>query len=238
MQTILTITRYKPLFAFAGFFSMALFHIPFLFNRKRCFYKLMGSGRNGTFDKIPDLCQWAIITNIQDEYIGIQDDINTKKIYGNFISAWWRFWKCELLTIVLAPVEGHGTWDGETVFGRLNEQRVVNEPVAVLTRATIRLSRLKHFWSNVAPVASKMNGAEGFIFSVGIGELPWIKQATFSVWKSKEEMQQFAYRMHEHREVIQKTKKEEWYSEDMFVRFTIIAVSGTLRGCNPLKAIL
>lgn len=238
MQVILTITRYRPWLAFAGFFSMALFHIPFLLSRKKRFYKLMGTGRNGTFDILPDFCQWAIMTTNDPDNLFKEKEVDPGKIYGRFIAGWWRFWKSEVFTIVLAPIEGHGTWDGKAVFGTLNKHRINNQPVAVLTRATIRLSRLKHFWKHVAPVAKKMVDTDGFIFSAGIGEVPWVKQATFSVWQSKEAMQQFAYRMQEHREVIQKTRTEKWYSEDMFVRFTIITASGTLRGCNPLKAIL
>ena len=84
-------------------------------------------------------------------------------------------------------------------------------------------------------VASQMNSAPGFITSVGIGEVPWIKQATFSIWESKEQMKQFAYKMQEHAEVIRKTRKENWYSEDMFVRFKILASYGSLQGHDPLK---
>ena len=105
----------------------------------------------------------------------------------------------------------------------------------MLTRATIRMNKLKYFWQNVAPVADKMNVAKGFLFSVGVGEIPWIKQATFSVWQSREDMKAFAYGMKEHAAVIQKTRKENWYSEDMFVRFIIVNVSGTIGGKSPLE---
>jgi hypothetical protein len=105
----------------------------------------------------------------------------------------------------------------------------------VLTRATIRLNRLKNFWQYVDNVASKTNTAKGFIMSVGIGELPWIRQGTFSLWQNKEDMKAFAYQMHEHIEVIQKTRKENWYSEEMFIRFKPLATSGSLKGKDPLE---
>jgi hypothetical protein len=97
---------------------------------------------------------------------------------------------------------------------------------------------MSHFWKHVAPIANKMTGAKGYVFSVGIGEVPWIKQATFSVWESVEDMKTFAYSMKEHREVVKKTRQEKWYSEDMFVRFKIISTYGTLKGIDPLKRIL
>ena len=107
--------------------------------------------------------------------------------------------------------------------------------IGILTRATIRINKLNSFWKNVGGVASQMAGAEGLITSLGIGEIPWIKQATFSIWESKAHMKQFAYQMKEHAEVVRKTRKEDWYSEDMFVRFKITGSKGSLRGKNPLK---
>ena len=51
-------------------------------------------------------------------------------------------------------------------------------------------------------------------------------------------MKNFAYQMKEHTEVIRKTRKENWYSEDMFVRFKPLKISGTIKGINPLEGIL
>jgi hypothetical protein len=47
-------------------------------------------------------------------------------------------------------------------------------------------------------------------------------------------MKAFAYGMKEHAEVIRKTRKQRWYSEDMFTRFRIISHRGTLKGKDPL----
>ena len=188
----------------------------------------MGSGKNGTFDKKPDWQQWAILTvtnEIPDTTVD-HFELN-KELYGSFIAKWYRFFNCKTLTYILQPIEGHGLWDGKKVFGALNSKPDHVGKIAVLTRATIRLSRLKQFWKHVDPVAALMTGAKGFVKSYGIGEIPWIKQATFSIWESKDDMKQFAYKMHEHAEVIRKTREEKWYSEDMFVRFAIVAVVDT-----------
>ena len=50
-------------------------------------------------------------------------------------------------------------------------------------------------------------------------------------------MKQFAYKMKNHAEVIQKTRKENWYSEDMFVRFEVKQTWGTINGVDPVKQI-
>lgn len=189
----------------------------------------MGTGKNGTFDKRPDWQQWAILCVLKDAAV-----TQAHPAYGSFIKNWYRLFGCELFTMLLEPIEGHGTWDGKKVFGTLPPKSAYEGKIAVLTRATIRMGKLKYFWRNVAPVAAKMNAAGGFVYSAGIGELPWIKQATFSVWASKEAMMAFAYGMKEHAEVIQKTRKQRWYSEDMFTRFKLLRHWGTIKGSDPL----
>ena len=210
----------------------------------------MGSGRNGTFDKTPDWRQWAVLTvgmeqlpvgslrgsvssDSTKELNDIQQQPGTDSIANyqlptanrprSFIQKYWKLFGCTATTFILEPIEGHGLWDGKEVFGTLPKQTAYEGEIAVLTRATIRLKKLKNFWSNVNAVASQMAGAEGFITSYGIGEVPLIKQATFSIWQSKEHMKNFAYKMKDHADVIRKTHKENWYSEEMFVRFKVLA---------------
>lgn len=212
--------------------SMALFRWPLWRSKKIGFYKLMGSGKNGTFDKTPDWQQWAIMATFSTDLPqgSLQQKDYLTLLYGRFIGGWLRLFRCEVQTLLLTPIEGHGQWDGQQPFGTLPKQSDYAGPIAVLTRATIRLGKLRSFWRHVPAVASRMANAEGFIHSVGIGEIPWIKQATFSVWQSKEAMRQFAYKMQEHAEVVRKTYQEKWYSEEMFVRFMILDKNGTLRG--------
>jgi hypothetical protein len=243
MITTLTIVRYPKWLAWVGIISMAVFRLPLWINSSISFWKLMGSGKNGSFDKTPDLRQWAILSVFesakQSQVIAQLNEKDHQKIlvqfYGSFISNWWSFWNCEIWTIVLNPIEGHGLWDGKEVFGNLSKQTDYEGNIAILTRATIRFKKMKSFWSNVASVADKMNNLDGFIGSYGIGEIPWKKQATFSIWESKLAMRNFAYKMQAHATVIQKTKKEDWYSEEMFVRFIPMASYGSLRGIDPLK---
>lgn len=221
----LIIVRYKKIFVPFALLAMALHHIPFLFNRNISFYKLLGTGRNGSFDKVPDWQQWAVL--IVSKQPGTQ--------LGSFMKYWYKFFDCELYSIQLEAIESHGKWDGKEVFGKLPANSAYTGSVAVLTRATIRLNKLQYFWQHVAPVSAEMKNAEGFRFSIGIGEVPWVKQATFSVWTSKEAMKNFAYRNAKHSEVIKKTRQQDWYSEDMFTRFIITGTQGTLKGVDPLK---
>ena len=237
MLATLTIIRYKKRFIPFALLAMAIHHIPFLFNPKKTFYKLLGCGKNGTFDKHPDWQQWGILT-VHPEHLFQNDFPSIEYLYGSFINGWFKLFNCEVCTFYLEPIEGHGKWDGKECFGNLSKQTDYNGPVAILTRATIRLSQLSSFWKNVGGVAAQMSSAKGLIASIGIGEMPFIKQATFSIWQSKESMKDFAYQMKEHTEVIRKTRKENWYSEDMFVRFKPLKITGTIRGVSPLEGIL
>ena len=160
---------------------------------------------------------------------------SNKELFGSFIARWIGLFKCEVWTIFLEPIEGHGTWDGKKVFGEVPVKSEYEGRIAVLTRATIRLSRLRSFWANVNPVAEKMATAKGLELSLGIGEVPFVKQATFSVWQNKSAMKDFAYQLKEHAEVIRKTRAENWYKEEMFVRFLVRASYGSIRGINPLE---
>jgi hypothetical protein len=233
----LTIIRYPKKYIAFALLQMALFRFPLFINKKISFYKLLGSGKNGTFDKHPDWQQWGILTVQQSGEIPvIENDTDlVKKLHGSFISEWIKFFKCEIWTILLEPIEGHGKWNDKEPFGPLEKNTAYNGPIATLTRATIRLSKLNAFWKNVDGVASQMRDAKGFITSLGIGEMPYIKQATFSIWENKDSMKQFAYQMHEHTAVIKKTRQENWYSEELFVRFRPIKTYGTIKGNDPLK---
>lgn len=237
MRAYLTITRYPKWLAWAGILSMACFHLPFLMHKKACFYKLLGCGKNGTFDKVPDIRQWGVlmVTSALVDIDHKQPEIDYSKLYGSFISNWWKFFKCSVWTVVLQPIEARGTWDGKEAFGSLPKNVAHDGMIAVLTRATIRIDRLQNFWKHVDGVAKQLNSSEGFIMSLGIGEAPWIKQGTFSIWENKESMKAFSYKLKEHAEVIRKTRDEKWYSEDMFVRFKIIASVGTINNINPLQ---
>ncbi len=235
MYSTLTLVRYPKSKAFYGFLSMALFHLFLRHHPSLSFYKLMGSGKNGTFDIRPDWQQWAILGVFTKE---INEPVSPQELYGKKIAGWWQRGNCEVLTIGLEAIEGHGKWDGKECFGNLPKTSPYEGVTAVLTRATIRLSKVRSFWQNVGAAADAVRGATGFITSFGIGEVPWIKQATFSVWQSKADMKTYAYKMQQHQQVIQKTRKENWYKEELFVRFKMLWTSGALQGKNEIAPYL
>jgi hypothetical protein len=237
MYAVLTVVRYPSRFIYFAICAMALFRLPLKRNKNILFHKLMGCGKNGSFDIHPDWNQWAILIFLNELPDLERSKDNPEEIhntlYGSFISGWLKKFRCETWTIGLQLMEGHGSWDGKKLLTDERESNRSTGPIAVLTRATIKWSKLRNFWQNVAPVSNQMKDAPGLITSIGIGEMPLVRQATFSIWESLEHMKTFAYSMHEHREVIKKTRKEKWYSEDMFLRFRPVFSIGSIRGQNP-----
>lgn len=183
----------------------------------------MGSGRNGTFDIMPDFNQWAIMVFFDaDKHPEKNITHLSKLLLGKFILGWWKVFRAETKFFLLEPYAGHGTWDGQQFINPKEKNPDPEGKIAVLTRATIRLSRLKQFWKAVPKTADQLEANKGFIYSIGIGEIPFIKQATFSVWESIDDMKAFAYKKMAHQDVIRRTRKESWYSEEMFLRFKIL----------------
>ena len=156
-----------------------------------------------------------------------------KENYGSFISGWWKFFGCTTMTVLLDPIMAHGKWAGKELFKDVKPSKPRDGRIAVLTRASIRLFKVKSFFKNVPAVEKQMHQADGLLFSVGVGEAPLIRQATFSIWENAEKMKAFAYNMQEHKEVIRKTRDEKWYSEEMFARFSVIYVAN--QGFNIAK---
>jgi hypothetical protein len=218
----LTIIRYPKKYVFFAILAMAIHRVPLWANKKIHFWKLLGCGKGGGFSKSPDWRQWAILAVREQELVPDTQRELLKNVYGKFIAGWYRFWQCNTNTFLLEPISGHGTWDGKQPFADFQNGKPHEGPIAVLTRATIALKKIRRFWAHVPGTSALLHNAEGLHYSVSIGEIPFIKQATFSIWNSVDEMKAFAYTTPQHADVIQKTRKENWYNEEMFVRFRII----------------
>ncbi len=231
MIVSLTIVRYRKAFIPFALLAMAIHRLPLWLNQSCTFWKLLGCGRKGSFDLTPDWQQWGLLAVWKDRRAFEEFDQHS------WITRWWNWFTNEKWTILCEPLQSHGAWDGQQPFGTA-EKADYTGPVAVLTRATIRMSRLKAFWSNVDEAAEPLAGAHGYVTSVGIGEAPVFRQATFSVWQTLEDVKAFAYRSRNHAEVIKKTRKDGWYSEELFARFKVITAWGTLHNIDPLKGLL
>jgi hypothetical protein len=102
----------------------------------------------------------------------------------------------------------------------------------VLTRASIRITKLISFWRKVGNVSKSLEDYDGLVLSIGVGEWPLIQQATLSIWKTQAEMIDYAYKNKKHLEVVRLTRKLNWYKEELFARFIPYKFLGNWKGKN------
>ena len=133
---------------------------------------------------------------------------------------------------------GHGSWRGRAVPELIEHAApaaIDAGPLLVLTRANVRLPAWRRFHRAGVGVDEQLQSAAGLRAVVGVGELPVGSLATFSVWDSVEVMRNFAVRSEHHREVVARTRRENWYGEEMFARFVPYWSAGTWDGRDPVR---
>jgi len=192
------------------------------------FAKLVGTGDGRTFTpRDADPLRWGLVSvwETSDASRGFD---------GDPVARGWGRISTEHLHVELQPLAARGRWSGVEPFGVPEPDDPVRwaGPVASLTRARIRPTHWRRFWSSVPPVSADLHTVPGLRLAVGIGEAPVGLQGTFSLWDSARELNRFAYRRPEHSAVVARTPLEGWYSEELFARFAVRSVSGTFAGAD------
>ena len=193
------------------------------------FFKMLGSGQGLGFSLKPNFNRYGLLCTWESEQAATTFFAQNPSVlqYLEHTSESWTIW--------LKPIQAHGLWDGINPFSEANATLKTDGPIAALTRATIRLKALPSFWKHVPQTSQALKETDGLLCSIGLGELPFIRQATFSVWENAEALKNYAYKNALHKEVIKRTREENWYKEELFARFVPVKAEGLWDGRNPVE---
>lgn len=180
------------------------------------FYKLMGSGKGDGFNPLPDWSTYSLLQTWKDESAA-NAFFNQSQLIRRYQNRTER-----IRVFFMKNIMSKGAWSGSNPFVKSMELDNTNPRLAVITRATIKWSKLWRFWSYVPTSRRHLADQTGLIYTKGIGEAPIVQMATFSIWENKEALQDFAYRGKEHQKAIEMTRSLQWYKEELFARFQII----------------
>lgn len=184
------------------------------------FYKLMGSGKGKGFNPLPDWSTYCLL-QVWDSEKQADDFFRTSTLFKKY-----RNRTVKIRTLYMKNIIAKGEWSGQNPFVPSTELDKKNTQIAVITRATIKLSKLRKFWAYVPTSHQQLENNPGLIYTKGVGEVPIVQMATFSLWKDKEALQAFAYQSKEHAQAINMTRELNWYKEELFARFQVFRVSG------------
>jgi heme-degrading monooxygenase HmoA len=194
------------------------------------FFKLMGTGGGNGFSLWPDFGTYAFL-GVWDSQKSADDFLKDNALLQTYYQK-----SSSIRTLKMLPFKSHGLWSGQNPFTEHKPVTIDSKlPVAVITRATLRPSRLIAFWKSVPSASAAIENAAGVQYFKGIGEWPFVQQATLSLWDSFEAVKKFAYRDQTHAKIIKKTRSQQWYSEDLFARFHVLSDTGFIKPNSLIK---
>lgn len=201
------------------------------------FARSLGCGDGRTFTpRGADLHRWArfCVWDHPDALLAFEASHPVARQWAELAAEQWR--------AELEPLRHHGQWGGTDPFsGQVRATHVETRVdgadaglgIAVVTRARVKVRHWRRFWAAAPPVATELERTEGLRYTVGIGEAPVGLQATFSLWRSADDVDRFAYRSAAHLRAMHDTQSIGWYAEAMFARFRVVSMIGTVDGRVP-----
>ena len=184
--------------------------------------KVMGSGDGGGFGLKPSSSRQALFCLFNDEdsaeaFLKSPVAKAYEQRAQEFCSAKLRAYSCK------------GTWSGQSIAVTANLPDTSSGPIATLTRASIRPFSALRFWRMQPASEVSLNAASGCLLATGVGEAPFFRQATFSLWVDTAAMDAYA-RTGAHLAAIRAAHDGAFFSESMFARFVPISLTGSWRG--------
>ena len=180
------------------------------------FFKLFGSGIGEGFTPYPNTSVYAILS-VWNNLGEAENNIEEREIYENY-----RTHSIENWTVFLSPISSKGYWDKTNPFKpNKNEFKKKDHMLAALTRATIKPKIMLKFWSKVPAISKVIGNDKNVLFKMGLGEIPWFHQVTFSIWPNEKTMADFARKNGPHAKAIKSVREGNWFSEELYARFEV-----------------
>ncbi len=190
------------------------------------FYKLCGTGTGEGFNPKPN---WSVYT-----LLATWPDATTAKQAIDKETFFTRHRKhaSESCTLLLRATSSRGHWSRRQPFETVGDAK--SGPIAALTRATIKPLILMKFWKHVPNISAMIGTDPNVRFKIGMGEVPWLHQITFSIWPDEKSMANFARKEGPHARAIKDVRAGDWFAEELYARFEILDEIGTWEGKRPL----
>lgn len=223
------------LFRFSGLMNrafvisqMAMARFALSRSRQPLFWKLCGSGTGEGFTPKPNWGVWAILAVWPDEFSAREGVVD--------LPVWqrWRAKAEEDWHLILQPLAARGSWAGVNPFLPDPGHRPQAGKIAVLTRATLRPRHAMQFWKRVPNISHAIGQNLDVDFKIGIGEMPFLHQVTFSVWPDAPAMSRFAHADGPHASAVRDVRAGDWFAEELYARFRLLGTIGSWGGRDPL----
>jgi spheroidene monooxygenase len=201
-----------------GFMRYILGKVPFQNLPGLQFCKMLGSGFNGGFSTKPSLTKqgfFCVFDSAQNA-ARFEESSAILKAYRDHAH--------EFFIATVQAYTSRGSWSGFSM-SCVNFDQPPEGPIASLTRASIRPSKARQFWAKAKPAEDAITLASGKILTAGIGEAPYFRQATFTIWDNTQSLDQYA-QQGAHLSAIKAAYGQAYFSESMFTRFRIKKAQG------------
>jgi spheroidene monooxygenase len=194
----------------------SLYNIPGL-----QFFKVLGSGFEGGFSTKPSLHKQGLFCVFDSEQHARQF-----RTHSTLIRSYLKHSR-EFFAVTLNAFSTRGSWANTQLD--ITATTPTSGPIASLTRASIKPLKANAFWKNAQPAEISINQSEGVLLTAGLGEAPYLRQATFTIWENETALNAYA-QQGAHLAAIKAAYGQQYFSESMFTRFTPSAMEGTWRG--------
>ena len=218
---VLLLTEFAPAQRLWGWGRLVLQRWPLRKVPGLLFSKVLGSGYEGGFGLRPSGSRQGLFLGFDSEQAA-QAFVQTSPV----LQAYRRHSR-ECCVAVLLATSCKGSWSGAALG--VSSPDCAGRPVASLTRASIKPSKLWAFWRLQPAAERSLHAAPGCELAVGLGEMPLLRQCTFSLWRDAAALDAYA-RSGAHLQAIQAAYAGHHFGESMFVRFAPLSVQGRWKG--------